>query len=183
MRVRLLKQEFGDRLELEWRSFLLRPEPEPRTLEKFRAYTRSWQRVAEDEPSGEFRVWSTDEGPPSHSVPPHLIAKGAAELGEEAFDAVHGALLRAYFTDNRDISAEPTLRAIWSEAGLPDDEFERCRNPELLNRIIEEHNEAISVGASGAPAFRMSHHDVAITGAHPVPTLSRWINRVLDEAV
>ncbi len=184
MRVRLLKEEFGNRLTLEWRSFLLRPEPEPgRSLEKFRQYTQSWLRVAADEPSGNFQTWASDEGPPSHSIPPHLVAKGAAEISEEAFHAIHDALLKAYFTDNRDISSEATLRAIWAECGLDEAEFERCRNPDLLNRIIEEHNEAITVGATGAPAFRMAHHDIAITGAHPVETLSRWIQRVLDDKV
>lgn len=184
MRVRLLQQEFGNRLTLEWRSFLLRPEPEAgRSLEKFRQYTQSWLRVSADEPSGEFRPWATDEGPPSHSIPPHLIAKGAARIGDDAFTAVHDALLKAYFQDNRDITSEATLRSIWKDCGLADDAFEECRNPELLNRVIEEHNEAITAGATGAPAFRMSHHDIAITGAHPVETLSRWIQRVLDDRV
>lgn len=176
----MLKEEFGDRLELEWRSFLLRPRPEPRTLEQFRKYTQSWLKVASDKPSGDFQPWSTGEGPPSHSIPPHLVAKAAAELGDDAFHVIHDALLAAYFKDNRDITAEATLRAIWNEVGLPADEFERSQKPEFHQQVIDEHNEAIASGATGAPAFRMSHHDVAIVGAHPVETLARWINRVLD---
>lgn len=178
----MLKEIFGDRLELEWRSFLLRPHRgEQRSLEKFRKYTESWRRVASDEPSAEFRVWSTDEGPPSHSIPPHLVAKAAAQLGEDAFESVHDALLKAYFYDNRDISVESTLRAIWDDAGLDADEFARSEQPEVLKAVIDEHNEAIENGAQGAPAFRMSHHDVAITGLHPVETLERWVNRILED--
>ncbi len=57
MRLRRLQQEFGEALSIEWRSFLLRPRPDPsRTLEKFRAYTRSWLRPAADEDAPEFRV-------------------------------------------------------------------------------------------------------------------------------
>jgi hypothetical protein len=38
VRLRQLKKEFGDRVQIEWRSFLLRPRPDPgRTLEKFKA--------------------------------------------------------------------------------------------------------------------------------------------------
>ena len=62
---------------------MLRPYPEEdRDLEKFRRYTESWKRPAADEDSAEFNVWKTDEGPPSHSVPPHRVAKAAAEIKE-----------------------------------------------------------------------------------------------------
>ena len=183
MRTRILKQEFGDRLELEWRSFLLRPHAESRPLEKFRKYTQSWLRVAEDHPAGNFRPWSTDENPPSHSIPPHLVAKAAAELGSEAFEAIHEALLKAYFVENRDVSNETTLHAIWEACELDPVQFERSRKPEILKAVIDEYNEAMKYGASGAPAFRMSHHDAAIVGAHPVETLRRWINRVLDDDI
>ena len=45
VRLRTLEREGAVRLE--WRSFLLRPRPDPeRTLEKFRAYTQSWRRPA-----------------------------------------------------------------------------------------------------------------------------------------
>lgn len=177
--MRILKEEFGDRLDLKWRSFLLRPEPQERSLESFRKYTQSWLRVASDEPSGDFQPWQTDEGPPSYSIPPHLVAKAAAEVGEDAFQAIHDALLHAYFKQNRDITATPTLTAIWLEAGLEEKDFARAQNPDFVNQVIEEHNEAISFGASGAPAFRMAHHTAAITGAHPVETLRRWVNQVL----
>ena len=181
MRVDLLKEEFGDQLKLDWRSFLLRPQPgNSRYLEKFKNYTRHWLKIAEDKPSGEFRKWQSDAGPPSHSVPPHLVAKAAAELSAEAFDRIHNALLKAYFSDNRDISAERTLRLIWDECGLDPSEFERSNNPLLLKSTIDQHNEALNCGANGAPAFRLAHSNAAIVGAHPVATLSRWIKRSID---
>ena len=81
MRLRRVEEEFAGRVVVEWRSFLLRPHPDPRrTLEKFRVYTQSWQRAAEDPDGGTFQVWQSDAGPPSHSVPPHLVAKAAARL-------------------------------------------------------------------------------------------------------
>ena len=92
MRLRRIEDEFGDRVTVEWRAFLLRPRPDAsRTLETFRAYTRSWMRPAAEPDGGTFRVWATDEGPPSHSVPAHLIAKAAATIGPQAFRAMHEA--------------------------------------------------------------------------------------------
>lgn len=181
MRVDLLKEEFGDRLQLDWRSFLLRPELDrSRDLEKFKKYTKNWLKIADDKPSGEFREWQGDAGPPTHSIPPHLVAKAAAELGEQAFHNIHDALLKAYFAENRDISSETTLRSIWDECGLDASEFDRSNNPEHLKTTIDQHNEALNCGANGAPAFRLSHINAAIVGAHPVATLSRWIKRSID---
>jgi predicted DsbA family dithiol-disulfide isomerase len=178
----VLESEFGDQLELRWKSFLLRPYPEPgRDLEKFRRYTESWRRAAAEEPTAVFRVWQGDESPPSHSVPPHLVAKAAAALGAEAFARVHQGLLRAYFAENRDISSAANLRAIWLEAELPEHELGRAAAPELLRRVAEEHNQAVELGVNGVPAISMADEDVAITGAHPAETYRRWIRKRLTE--
>ena len=165
-------------MRIEWRSFLLRPRPTPvRDLEKFRAYTRSWLRPAADADAGTFRVWEGDAGPPSHSIPPHLVAKAAAQLGEEPFQRIHEGLLRAYFAENRDITDASTLRAVWREAGLPDAEFERSDDPALLRETLQQHNEALEAGATGVPAVRLADNDAVIVGAHPFELYRRWFER------
>jgi predicted DsbA family dithiol-disulfide isomerase len=179
--MRIVQRELGDELELDWRSFLLRPRPEPgRSLEKFRAYTEGWQRAAAQEDAGSFRTWSSDEGPPSHSVPPHLVAKAAARLGHDAFERVHDRLLTAYFRDSRDITAPANLRSIWQDAGLPEERLADAEDPELLRRVIDEHNEAVELGARGVPAFRLDGVDAVITGAHPTELFRRWLRRALE---
>ena len=63
MRLRRIEEEFGERVHLEWRSFLLRPQPDPnRSMEKFRAYTRSWMRPAAEPDAPPFHVWESDAG-------------------------------------------------------------------------------------------------------------------------
>lgn len=184
VRLRRLKEEFGDRIQIEWRSYLLRPRPDPnRTLEKFKAYTRSWERPASDPDGGTFRVWATDAGPPSHSIPPHLVAKAAAALSPVAFDQIHERLLYAYFAENRDITDRDTLRAIWREAGLPDEAFARSDDPDLLKQTIDQHNEAIELGIDGVPCVRMEGRGGWVTGAQPLELYRRWIERALRETV
>ena len=179
-RLHQLEEEFAGGLALHWKSYLLRPQPEPnRDLEKFRRYTEGWQRAAAEEPAAEFRVWASDEGPPSHSVPAHLVAKAAATIGPAEFGRVHRALLHAYFAENRDISNARTLSALWAECGLPERELERVTDPELMRQIAEEHNEAIELGVGGVPAVRMLGNDVAITGAQPLEVYRRWVRRAL----
>lgn len=181
MRLRRLEAEFGERLCVEWRSFLLRPRPDPgRTPEKFRAYTQSWLRPAADEDAGSFRVWQSDEGPPSHSIPPHLVAKAAAALGAAAFRKMHERLLHAYFAENRDITNAETLAALWREAGLPESELARSAAPALLEEVIAQHNEAIAIGVTGVPAARMEGNDAIIVGAQPFDLYRRWVQRNLD---
>lgn len=186
MRWRRIEDEYGEKVELEWRSFLLRPHPpadgRPRDLEKFRAYTKSWLRPDSEPDSGEFRLWEGDEGPPSHSIPPHQVAKLAARLGRDAFERVHERLLRAYFGENRDISSASVLRACWSDAGLPEGAFTGWDGPEITRQILTEHEEALSYGATGVPAARLVGNDAIIVGAHPLDLYRRWIDRTLERA-
>lgn len=180
VRLQQIGEEFGTRVQFEWRSFLLRPQPDPRrTLEKFRAYTQSWQRVAAEPDAPPFRVWESDAGPPSHSVPPHLAAKAAATLGSDAFDRMHERLMQAYFTENRDITDAETLRALWRELSLPEEAFQRTTDPALLQETIAQYNEALEHGIDGVPAVRMEGRDGALIGAQPVETFRHWINRLL----
>ncbi len=180
VRLRRLKAEYGDRIEIVWRSFLLRPAPGlQRDLERFRAYTRSWLRPAAEPLAGEFRVWEGDAGPPSHSVPPHLAAKAAAALGAEAFERLHMRLLRAYFTENRDVTSRDTLVELWGEVDLPAREFDRTTDPALLKRTRAEHAQAIETGVSGVPAMRVEGRDAIIVGAQPLEVYRRWVDRLL----
>lgn len=177
-RLHRLEAELPD-IEITWKSYLLRPRPAAnRDLEQFRRYTESWQRPAADPDAGAFRVWSTDAGPPTHSVPAHLVAKAAAELGRDAFRAVHDRLLVAYFEDNRDISDSDTLRAIWADAGLPEADFARRDDPALLERVLADHAEALEMGANGVPAIRQEGRDAAVTGALPYEAYLRWVQKI-----
>jgi len=180
VRLQRLPDEFEGRVRVEWRSYLLRPNAAPgRDLERFRAYTRSWERPAGEDDSGSFQVWQGDEGPPTHSVPAHQVAKAAARLGEEAFRRIHERLLRAYFCENRDISDPLTLRSLWGEVGLDEARFAEWEDPALLERILDEHAQAVDGGATGVPAVRLQGNDAIIVGAHPMELYRRWVRRTL----
>ncbi len=98
---------------------MLRPYPDKqRGLEKFRRYTQSWMRPASEEDGGTFRVWEGDAGPPTHSIPPPLVAMAAASIHQDAFERVHERLLHAYFAESRDVTDPASLREIWEEADL-----------------------------------------------------------------
>jgi predicted DsbA family dithiol-disulfide isomerase len=185
VRLRRLEVEYEGRLELRFKSFLLRPTPRAEhpdaaaALEKFRQYTRGWERIASEPDAGELRFWSTDEGPPSHSIPAHLVAKAAARISGNAFKRMHERLLRAYFVESRDISRESVLRALWDELDLGQAGFEAHQDPALLEEVLEDHDEAVRLGATGVPAVRLDTHSSVIVGAQPVELYRRWVERSL----
>lgn len=184
VRLDQIQRDYAGGVEFEWRSYLLRPEPrrdDPSgaALEKFRRYTQSWLRPAAESDSGEFQVWQSDAGPPSHSIPAHLVAKAAARLGPEAFERMHRRLLRAYFSENRDISRQQTLWSIWQELQLPADAFAVAEDPALLEQVLAEHHEALDLGANGVPAVRLEGNPACVVGAQPVELYRRWVERTI----
>lgn len=180
-RLASVQQQLDGALELEWRSYLLRPVAQPgRDLEKFRAYTQSWLRVAQDEPRAPFQVWASDVGPPSHSVPAHVVAKAASALGAAEGPRMRDRLFRAYFAENRDISETDTLRALWREAELPDAAFVRPDDPALTRAVFADHQEAQELGATGVPAVRLADQDFVLVGAQPEAVYLKWLRRALD---
>ena len=196
-RLASVQEQLGGDLEIEWRSYLLRPSANPagreapgplvhragRDLDKFRAYTQSWLRVAEDEPRAPFQVWASDAGPPSHSVPPHVAAKAAAALGDEQGRRMRLRLFRAYFAESRDITDRATLRALWSETQLPDAAFASCDDPVYTRRVLADHEEAQELGATGVPAMRLADQDFVLVGAQPEAVVLRWLRRAIEARV
>lgn len=181
-RLAAVEATLAGALSLEWRSYLLRPRPRERTpeaLEAFRTYTQGWRRVAEDEPRAPFQPWQGDAGPPTHSVPPHLVAKAAAALGEEAGRRMRERLFRAYFAESRDISDAAVLRALWDELGLDPAGFARSEDPALVRQVLAEHEEAQELGANGVPAVRLAGQEFVLVGAQPEATYLRWFRRAL----
>lgn len=175
-----LIDEFDGQVQVEWKSYLLRPvEKKGRDPEKFRRYTEGWKVPAAEPGAGAFRVWSSEDAPPSHSVPAHRVAKAAAMISNDAFRRMHERLMTAYFAENRDVSSEAVLRTLWDEVGLDGAAFERTRDPEIEARIRLDHEEAREWGANGVPAIRRIDNDAVLVGAHPEALYRRWIERSL----
>jgi predicted DsbA family dithiol-disulfide isomerase len=145
-----VQEEVGDVLQLVWKSYLLRPYPEPKPMDKFRRYTESWLRPAGHPDAGEFRVWATEEAPPSHSIPPNIAVKASAKQG--AFDRYHRALMHAYFARNLDVTSRHNILLVAGETGLDLPAFERhLDDPATSDEVVADHNEAVELGISGVP--------------------------------
>ena len=182
MRVDDIAEKFGDKVKIEWKSFMLRTEPKTSSHEKFVQYTNSWQRCATTEPRAEFTTpWATEAGGPTSSLPAQVAWKAASTFGPEASDAMKRALMHAYFVDNRNISDRTELVDIAESTGIDRGEFEELLNErggEFAKEVIEQHNEAISNGITAVPT-------VVLDGLFPIPgaqetvSYERMIERLL----
>lgn len=179
-----LADEFAGRIEIEWRSYLLRPVARgDRDAEKFSRYTESWQRPGSESDAGRFRTWSTDVLPPTHSVPPHCVAKAAARVSPVAFRAMHERLMEAYFSENRDISDFDELQRIWAELELPGEGFGWARTELAEEAVHRDFEEARKLGATGVPGLRRCDNDIVIVGAQPLEVYRRWFEKSLADGV
>ena len=155
MRLEKIEAEYPDTVEVVWKSFMLRPAPQPRSLEQHREYTRSWLNPASQPESGEFTVWATENPPPTHSVPALVAGKAAATFGDAAFHRFHLEVMRAYFAENRTISDLDVLVEVATSAELSSDEFRaRLESDWQLfeDQVFAEHTEAVSLGVTGVPS-------------------------------
>lgn len=178
-RLAIVEAENAGAVSVAWRSYLLRPRPEEgRDLMKFVRYTQGWLRPAAEPDAPRFRVWESSEGPPTHSIPAHVVARAARRRGPAQGRALHERLLRAYFEESRDISSEPVLRELWRDAGLPEDAFAACADPALVRETIDDHNEAVELGITGVPAVRLAGSDAFVMGAQPLEIYRRWVARL-----
>ncbi|MCH9804348.1 DsbA family protein [bacterium] len=183
MRVDELQRRMGDAIDVQWKSFLLVPEPKIRSLEKFTRYTESWQRPADMEPTAKFTTpWASGATPPSSSFPAQMAWKASAHFGDEAQQRYHHALLDAYFVQNRDISNGQELAQIAHECDIDKDAFVELfteQHDSLRDMVAADHNDATGRGVTAVPT-------VVLAGAFPVPgaqdveTYERFVSRVIE---
>lgn len=182
VRLARLEGELAPRVEVVWQSYLLRPVATgERDPEKFRAYTEGWLRPAAEPDAGTFRAWSGEAPPPTHSLPPHRVARAAAAFGKDAFERMHARLFRAYFAENRDVSDRATLLDLWKEIGLDESGFAVSDDPVIEREILREYQQAVSDGVHGVPAVRIEPNEIATVGAHPTEVYRRWFLKRLAE--
>ena len=172
----------GDKIDIQWRSFLLRTEPKATSREKFVQYTQSWLRPAEMEPATHFRPWASDAPPPESSIPAQVAAKVMEIAAPEHIWSYHRALLEAYFTHNRDISSWEVLLNIAEEVGVDRGHMVAAvteHRQQATQRVIDEHNDAINQGVTAVPTV-VINNVLPIPGAQDVDSYEIWINRILE---
>ncbi|HEY3833262.1 MAG TPA: DsbA family protein [Acidimicrobiia bacterium] len=181
-----IERQYGDRVDVQWKSHVLRPAAKARDIERFREYTTLWTAPAGPaayEARCEFRTWG-GEPPPTHSIPAAAAAKVVYELAPEQAAPFRMALFRAYFTEHRTISDVHVLAEIAAECDVDAAAFRdamRERGAAVAEQVFAEHNEGLELGAHAAPTVVLNDA-LPIPGAQDLDTYTRILDRMLARA-
>jgi predicted DsbA family dithiol-disulfide isomerase len=180
-----VREEFGDRVDVEWRAFELRPEPVP-TLDPESEYlTDVWRRAV--------RPMARDRDVELARPPVQPRSRRALEAAEFArdrgrFEAMHRALFRAFFRDGRDLGDVDVLLDVADEVGLDREELRRALAEErYTGKVLDDQVEARERGVDGVPALfvvpageELEEAEV-VQGAQPVERVRSAVLRALGE--
>ena len=180
MRLDELQEQLGDRINVTWKSYLLRAEPKTGDQEKFVEYTKSWIRPGEMEPKAKFTVWASEESQPNSSIPAQVAFKTVEAIRPDRAKAFHDRLMSAYFTENRNIADSDVLIELAVDVGVDREELVsegESRRQELTQQVIDEHNNAMSNSVTGIPTV-LFENQMPVPGAQPLETYVRLIERI-----
>lgn len=166
-----VREEYGDKVEVDWRAYELRPDPVP-TLD----------------PDGEYlhRVWNASVYPMARSLgmtlrlppvqPRSRKALEAAEFARERgkFDEMHTALFKAFFEDGRDIGDVETLLEVGESVGLGRAELRAAlEEGRYTEKVVADEELARRLDVTSVPTMLVTaaseppEKGERITGAQP----------------
>ena len=178
-----LCQEYGDRVEVAWKAFELRPDVVPLP--------------APDNPTRRQR-WETSVLPMAAErglvmKPPPIatrtrLAFQAVEFARDhaKFQAMHRAIFEAFFRDGRDIGNIDVLADIGASVDLAPALVKRALEAgTYLNRVLAQERRAPELGVTGVPAMFVGDDAATaepVIGAVPYDWLKAVVERALSGA-
>lgn len=154
MRLRSLQDELGERLIVESRAFMLRPEPAAAVPFKGTYREAGWRRCGEMSRADgiTFAPWPHD-ALPNWSLPALEATKCAAKQSEALAERVHLRLYEAYFSDSRNIADRDEVSRIVADTGADMTRFSADYSGGLgRDAVIAEHTTAIAeLGVQAIP--------------------------------
>lgn len=175
-----LKQEYGDRVDVAWNAFELRPDPIPLPPPDAPGRRERWAKsvlpmAAEREL--EMRL-------PSVATRTRLTHQ-AVELARDhqKADPLRHAVFEAFFRDSRDIGDADVLADIGESVGIHRALMERALAAgTYLPRVLEQEQLAHRLGVNGVPAMLVGEDLEAaepVIGAVPY----EWMKAAVDRAL
>lgn len=166
-----IQEEYGDKVEVDWRAYELRPDPVP-TLD----------------PDGEYlhRVWNASVYPMARSLgmtlrlpPVQPRSRKALEAAEFArdngrYDTMHTALFKAFFEEGWDLADTEVLLNVAASVGLEREELRTAlEEGRYTEKVLADEKLAARLGVRSVPTMLVAPTDApletaeAITGAQP----------------
>ena len=169
-----MRQEYD--VEVEWRAFELHPgiPPEgeliPFSPERMAQGRAAFRALADEAglPYGERKHWyNTDLA--------HEATEWARDRGAQ--EAMHHAIMRAYFVEDRNIGSPEVLIELAADLGLDAEDLRQALAQRRYRpRVQDQYEEARQIGVTAVPTFVADN--LAIVGAHPYRSFERLMDAV-----
>jgi protein disulfide-isomerase len=115
----------------------------------------------------------------ANSIKAHRVLQMAKTKG--LGDALKERLLKAYFTDGKDMSDNNTLITLGKEVGLSQTEVEEAlTNERYLELVKKDVEESQKIGVQGVPFF-VFDRKYGISGAQPIENFVQTIEKSYNE--
>ena len=186
-----LKQfEANDNIEITWKSFQLAPDLKTDTSISIDEYlaihkgfsiekTREMNTYVTQIAKQEGLSFNFDRSIVANTLLAHQMLHFARTVGKQ--EVTKERLLKAYFTDGKNIDDKQTLIELATEIGLDIDKLNQALNSnDFVDEVKADIDEAQQLGVRGVPffVFNRSH---AISGAQPVEVFVETIQQVLKQ--
>ena len=179
--VERIEREFAAQVQVRWRAYELRPEPEP-TLDPAGEYLRD--------------IWASAVYPMAAKRSMKLQLPPVQPRSRKAFeateyardrgkaDAMRHAIFVAFFENGRDIGDLEVLGEIAESLDIHPSGVVRALEANVYTgRVIGDENEAAELGLSGVPAMVLTpdtdERRLLISGAQPYEAVRELIERAL----
>ena len=164
MRLSDVRQQYGERVRIHWRTFPLIPgeQPDRRVTQKTRD---GREKVGGEEPGARFAPPEIGAALPASSIPALTAAKCAERQGEDAFERFHRGLFTAHFGENLDISRHDVLWTLAQECALDLERFKTDFAGEAYQAVLHDCAEGAAwFGVSALPTV-VFNEKVSLVGA------------------
>jgi predicted DsbA family dithiol-disulfide isomerase len=178
--------EHADKVQIEWKSFLLNPDmqtdPQKSTVE-YLAETKGWSldqtrqitRQVSEMAEGEGLFYQMDKTVVANAKRAHNILQLAKSLGKGS--EMKERLLRAYFTEGANIDDQNTLLGLAEEVGIDREEAAECLQRNVyMDKVDKDIAESRMLGVRGVPFF-VFDRKYAISGAQAPDVFEKTLER------
>lgn len=184
--------EYKNHVEIVWKSFLLNPDMKTDTSKstaEYLAETKGWSLEQTHQitnqviemASGEGLVYNMDKTVVANAKNAHRLLQLSKTLGKG--DDMKERLLKAYFTEGKNIDDFATLVSLAEEVGLSKERVETCLNSNEFAEIVEQDIlESRQIGVKGVPFFVLDRK-FGISGAQSVEVFEDTLNKAWADFV
>ena len=184
VRLYALKDELGDKIELQVKAYALIPgDGTIRQAGSHSAQGRMQAGLEGKNDGLEFARWPEDKPVPYSSIPALEAAKCAALQGKAAFKDYDLGLFRAFFQECQDIGDKDVLIALAARAGLDEDRFKQdLDSGSQKDPVMVEFLECLSVFGPYAQGIPLTsfNNSPPLVGCAPMEVYRTGIMRQLE---